>query len=248
MSGHSTTNSTQRRRPRLSGGAARRRSGTTLIEVVCASVILAIAVTMIASSVAAVTMADIRARQRLEALELANRLLLQFLDDKEAMPSESAHLESGLGTYKYKLVESPIGLSFPEGSVFEASENQSRKVMDQTKLVSVTVWAATPDGVGGYTAGEQMATLARINNPLSVLSRNPDTMARIASDPSRLMAMVMKMIEDGSIPTASGSGSGGGSGSGSSSSSSGSGSSSAGSARGSSRGSPFDGATTGRGK
>lgn len=231
---------------RGSRGIIGHRSGTTLIEVVCASVILAIAVTMIASSVAAVTMADIRARQRLEALELANRLLLQFLDDKEAMPSESAHLDSGLGTYKYKLVESPIGLSFPEGSVFEASENQSRKVMDQTKLVSVTVWAATPDGVGGYIAGEQMATLARINNPLSVLSRNPDTMARIASDPSRLMAMVMKMIEDGSIPTASGSGSGGG-GSGAGAGS-GSGASSAGSSRGSSRGTPFDGATTGRGK
>lgn len=213
--------------------------------------ILAIAVTMIASSVAAVTMADIRARQRLEALELANRLLLQFLDDKEALPNEAAHLISGLGTYKYKLIESPIGLSFPEGSVFEASENQSRKVMEQTKLVSVTVWAATPDGIGGYIAGEQMATLARINNPLSVLSRNPDTMARLAANPEQLLAFVMKMIEDGGIPLASGSGSGGsGSGGSRTGSSSGSGSGAgSGSSRGSSsRGTPFDGVTTGRGK
>ncbi len=229
----------------------RAERGSTLIEVVCASLILAIAITMIVGAITAVTSADLRARQQLEGLELANRLLLQFLDDKEKMPSQEAHINQGMGTYRFKLTETPVKLSYPDNSIFETPSNQTTaSAIDQTKLISVTVWAGVPDGLGGYRAGEQMATLARIHNPLSLITRNPDTMARLAANPEQLLAYILRLVEQRQAEGGSGSGSGGAGGSssrggsgsgGSSGSSSDSLSSSSGSSSGSSS-NPFSGA------
>lgn len=189
----------------------RARRGSTLIEVVCASLILAIAITMIVGAITAVTSADLRARQQLEGLELANRLLLQFLDDKEKMPSQSTHINQGMGTYRFKLTETPVKLSYPDNSIFETPSNQTTaSAIDQTKLISVTVWAGVPDGLGGYRPGEQMATLARIHNPLSVITRNPDTMARLAANPEQLLAYILRLVEQRQAEGGSGSGSGSG--------------------------------------
>jgi Tfp pilus assembly protein PilV len=171
------------------------RRGTSLIEVVCAAFILSIAVTMIFTAVSAVTTAELRARRQLEALELANRLILQYLDDKESMPNPAAHIELSMGPYRWTLVESPIDISLPEKSVFELNQSQSAKVMDQTKLLSITVYAGLPDGLGGYAQGEQLATLARIHNPLTILSRNPDAMLRITANPQALMEFVLRLVE-----------------------------------------------------
>jgi type II secretory pathway pseudopilin PulG len=227
----------------------RARRGSTLIEVVCASLILAIAITMIVGAITAVTSADLRARQQLEGLELANRLLLQFLDDKEKMPSQQTHINQGMGTYRFKLTETPVKLSYPDNSIFETPSNQTTaSAIDQTKLISVTVWAGVPDGLGGYRAGEQMATLARIHNPLSLITRNPDTMARLAANPEQLLAYILRLVEQRQAEGGSGSGSGSGSSSrggsasgGSSGSSSDSLSSSSGSSS-SSSSNPFSGA------
>jgi type II secretory pathway pseudopilin PulG len=171
------------------------RRGTSLIEVVCAAFILSIAVTMIFTAVSAVTTAELRARRQLEALELANRLILQYLDDKESMPNPAAHIELSMGPYRWALVESPVDITLPEDSVFELNESQSAKVMAQTKLLSITVYAGVADGLGGYAQGEQLATLARIHNPLTILSRNPDTMMRLASNPQALLEFVMRLVE-----------------------------------------------------
>lgn len=178
----------------------------------CASLILAIAITMIVGAITAVTSADMRARQQLEGLELANRLLLQFLDDKEKMPSQEAHINQGMGTYRFKLTETPVKLSYPDNSIFETPSNQTTaSAIDQTKLISVTVWAGVPDGLGGYRAGEQMATLARIHNPLSLITRNPDTMARLAANPEQLLAYILRLVEQRQAEGGSGSGGAGGS-------------------------------------
>jgi hypothetical protein len=185
------------RTPRALG--ARWRRGTTLLEVALAGVILAIVMTMVVSTVVQVASADLRGRQRIEALELANRLLLQFLDDKNAMPDSSAHIQQGMSIYRWKLLETPANLQFPEGSIYQRRDtgttSQTAQVLDKTVLLSVTVWAGVPDGLGGYTFGEQLATLSRVHNPISMLTRNPDVLTRAAANPDQLLAMLLPLVE-----------------------------------------------------
>ncbi len=190
------------------------RRGTTLIEVVLAALLLSIVVTMIVSTVSNVTLADMRGRQRLEALELANRLLLQFLDDKEKMPASSAHIMQGMGAYRWALRETPVRMDFPDASVFTVREGAtSTRVLEQTVLLSVTVWTGVPDGLGGYAQGEELATLARVHNPMSAITRNPDVLLRATSNPDQLLKLLLQMVEQGRGSVGSGSGSGSGAGS-----------------------------------
>lgn len=193
-------------RAALAPPCARGRAGTTLIEVVLAALLLSIVVVMIVATVSNVTLADLRGRQRLEALELANRLLLQYLDDKEKMPSPAAHIEQGMGVYRWALRETPVTMDFPRESVFTAREgNSSVRVLEQTNLLSVTVWTGVPDGLGGYAPGDELATLARVHNPMSAITRNPDVLLRATSNPEQLMRMLLQMVEQGK-GTVSGSG------------------------------------------
>ena len=68
---------------------ANARPGVTILESVMAALLLGLICATIFSTVSAVATADLRGQQRLEALELSNRLILQYLDDKNKMPSEA---------------------------------------------------------------------------------------------------------------------------------------------------------------
>jgi hypothetical protein len=199
--------------PSVPAHATWARAGTTLIEVVLAALLLSIVVVMIVATVSNVTLADLRGRQRLEALELANRLLLQYLDDKDKMPSQSAHIVQGMGVYRWTLRETPVAMDFPRESVFTPREgNSSVRVLEQTNLLTVTVWTGVPDGLGGYAPGAELATLARVHNPMSAITRNPDVLLRATSNPDQLLRVLLQMVEQGRGSVSGGAGGAGSSG------------------------------------
>ena len=174
------------------------RRGISLVEVVMASMLLAIIASAVVGGITTVVAADSRNQQKLEALELANRLLLQYLDDKDAMPSQETHISQGRGVYRWVLRQSPVQLSMPEESVIDKpTDGPGSKTIDKLVLLSVSIYTGVPDGMGGYAYGDRACTLTRMYHPLSVIYRNPDMMKRLAADPARMMDIMMALIDTG---------------------------------------------------
>lgn len=195
------------------GGARRGRRGVSLLEVVLSSVLLGIIATAVAGAISSIVTAEMRSAQRLEALELANRLILQYLDDEKSMPSESEHINQGSGSYRFTVRLTPIVVDMPEGSLLVKPAGGAGTVggtMDAVELLSISVYAGVPDG-GGYAYGERLCTLTRPVHPLSTAFGNPDRMQRIFADPGSAMAAFGRIVNQRNQPEA---GEGGGRGSG----------------------------------
>ncbi len=176
----------------------KRRRAFSLVEVIMASMLLAIIASAVVGGITTVISADARNQQKLEGLELANRLLLQYLDDKDAMPNPDAQVVQGRGTYRWVLRVSPVQLTMPERSVISTpAEGPGSKTIDKLVLLSVSVYAGVPDGMGGFAHGDRICTLTRVYHPLSVIYRNPDMMVRLASDPARMLEMMLALTEGG---------------------------------------------------
>lgn len=185
------------RRQRQSIHPTTSRRGVSLIEVVMASLLLAILTTAIVSAITTVVTADIRNRQKLEALELANRLLLQYLDDDQAMPSDTQHIMQGNAAYRWKLQKTPVKIEMPDDSLLiKATDGPGSKAMEKTTLLSVNVYAGIPDGMGGYAEGQRLCTVSRYFHPMSVFYRNPDALSRLTNDPARMMEIMQGMLAD----------------------------------------------------
>jgi type II secretory pathway pseudopilin PulG len=187
--------STQRATP-AKGAARRFRRGVSLIEVVMASMLVAILTTAVVGAIVTVIAADVRNQQKLEALELGNRLLLQFLDDKDALPPEEEPIHQGLGDYRWTLTRTPVKIQMPASSIITRpmEGTPGDKTMAKTELLTVTVYSGKPDGLGGFEQGKLLCTLSRLNHPLSVIYRNPDTMSRAFSDPIKAMQIFTDLI------------------------------------------------------
>jgi type II secretory pathway pseudopilin PulG len=173
------------------------RRGLSLVEVVMASMLLAITASAVVGGITTVAAADAHNQQKLEALELANRLLLQYLDDKSAMPDESAHAVQGRGTYRWAMHTSAVELSTPaESIVIKPTDGPGSKTIDKLVLLSVSVHAGIPDGMGGYASGERLCTLTRVYHPLSTVYRNPDALSRLLRDPGTFLPYVEGLIQE----------------------------------------------------
>lgn len=180
------------------GAKRARRRAFSLVEVIMASMLLAIIASAVVGGITTVITADARNQQKLEGLELANRLLLQYLDDKDAMPNQESHVVQGRGTYRWAMHTSPVELSMPEESVIDKPiDGPGAKTIDKLILLSVSIYAGVPDGMGGFTHGDRICTLTRVYHPLSVIYRNPDMMKRLAADPGRMMEIMMALIDSG---------------------------------------------------
>ncbi len=183
---------------------SRMRRGVSLIEVVMASMLVAILSTAVVGGIVTVIAADMKNQQKLEALELGNRLLLQFLDDKAALPSEEEPIVQGLGTYRWHLTRTPVKLEMPPGSIImpPPADSPGEKTQTKTELLTVTVYSGVAQLGGGFTEGHLLCTLSRLNHPLSLIYRNPDAMARAFSDPARAIEIFTDLIATGEPPAA----------------------------------------------
>lgn len=168
------------------------RRGLTFLECVAATALLGLAGASLLSVVSVAAGAQARAQQRLAAAELANRLVLMYLDDPLGMPKPGSLLEYGPNAYRWEYAEQPATLTeaMPEG------RDPGRPItlpLDRFTQVSVRVWLSeksggTTDGSGGVPS----ATLARVFDPFYL--RNPDSMALILKDPSRQQRYMERLM------------------------------------------------------
>jgi len=159
----------------------------TLIEAVLATTLLAIASGSLFSAVGYLWKAQTKQQHYLGAAEVANRLILQYLDDKTKMPSPAQTLDYGNFSYRWRLDVDPITLEMPAG-VSEAGrvaraelEGQSRQ--NRPRRIAVTVWLSEvhPEGANQPYEGITRFRLTRLMDPFA--TRNPDSYRKQSTNP-----------------------------------------------------------------
>lgn len=181
----------QSARPRRHAGAVSRR-GLTLLEILLAVTMLVLVTTSITAAISAITAMEARSRKRVAACELANRLILQYLDEEEALPSSSLPLDYGKDRYFYELTP---WQSRMEINRRQQSSGSNLQGLARYKVVRVTVYEAEEDGEYPIK-GQQLASIERIFDPAT--ARNPDTIAKL--DQNAVLKMI-NSITGGQAPT-----------------------------------------------
>lgn len=195
----------RRNNPAMIGPARRQRSrrcapGLSLLEVVLSVVMLTGVATSIMSAIAYVERADARDKRRLAAYEVANRLVLQWLDDSKQMPEPNLPIAYG-DRYQF----------FFELSVtqvrMELNEEQNRaettlQGLDRYRLVAVRVFDSDDSDPRASVAGEELALLWRIYDP--AFNRNPDAMTRFGERPENVLELINLILGGGGTRESSG--------------------------------------------
>lgn len=182
--------------PTADGVRARARRGFTFLEVVAASVILAGIGVILFTVGGNLSTGNWRQVHQLNAAELANRLMLQYIDDPEKMPSPSAPVSYNDSTYRWSMEETPVTVTIarPETDASAAAGFTSRDRLERYKIVRMRVWLSE-ENRGGLTPEPWVpqASLSRLHNPDSIQSWNPDKRAREMAKPGGMQRILERL-------------------------------------------------------
>lgn len=182
-----------RRAPRGAGRLSRpRRGGFTFLEVVAAAALLGLIAASIFAVFNFIMASQLRHQQTLGAMEVANRLVLQYLDDENSLPSRSAPIAYGPHRYRWEMQESPVRLE-EAGREQRSAERTSPVDLDRFKQVTVRVWLSEESGGDRNPGqGQPEASLSRLVDPIAF--RNYDSFENMINSPEgyqRFMEQLM---------------------------------------------------------
>jgi type II secretory pathway pseudopilin PulG len=176
------------------------RRGVTFLEAILGVVLLGLVTASLASAVAFMSNAQTRLERRLNAAELANRLLLQRIDDDQSLPSQSLPLEYGRDLYHWSMTQERVrfktrvaGTDTTQGVVGGGVS------LDRVQLVTIRVWLA-PESGGSRTWDPDVPgiVVTRLIDPMAFA--NPDSLQTLIEEPGgleRLMNMLMELEQGG---------------------------------------------------
>jgi type II secretory pathway pseudopilin PulG len=187
--------STTRSQPNRRALHARARRGVTFLEALLASVLLAMVASTLAGGVAFMTNSQRRMDQKLGAAELANRLILQYIDDRESLPDRSLPIEYDIDLYRWTLEEAPVEFVFDNIQADDAAGVGGGASLSRIKLITVRVWlSADSGGALAYTSEVPSCTITRLIDPLAF--NNPDSLKTLLEQPGGLERLFNSMMED----------------------------------------------------
>ncbi len=153
----------------------RSERGITILEVVFAVVLLMMTTATLVSSNSFIYKSQGREAQRLGAAELANRLLLQYIDDKNSMPSESLPIEYSQRQYRWSMDERRVTVVY-DPAAGDDEDNTSGIGPERVRLIVVRVWLGAESGGSSlYTDQVPSIVITRLHDPLGFEYRSPDT-------------------------------------------------------------------------
>lgn len=158
----------------------------TFVEVVLAAALLAVLAGGISAVFSFVVGVQTRERQRVMAMEVANRLIINFMDDSAKMPDQNKLLEYGPPDaptkFRWRLRDDPVQVFEPQG---DTRSTQSGLSLDRFRIVTVQVWLSEQSGGAERPDGTTPeATLQRMFDPIGM--RNPDAISRMMTSDSGL--------------------------------------------------------------
>lgn len=165
-----------------SPGRRRWRRGLTFIETAAAAAVLGLVAAFVLGAFNTMIASQTRQQRRLGAAELCNRLILQYLDDREALPSPTLPIAYGGARYRWRLQEVPVRLSPARPDVAAERANVSSLSVDRIQLITVAVWLSEESG-GSYEPDATVPnyTVSRLLDPVN--TRNPDSFGNLLSNP-----------------------------------------------------------------
>ncbi|MBU6413498.1 MAG: hypothetical protein KGS45_08490 [Planctomycetes bacterium] len=148
------------------------RRGLTFLEMVFASALLALVAAGAFSTIGFVGNMHKREQQTLGAAELASSIIIQYLDDKNGLPSQIAPVDYGPWQYRYTIREDRVG--FRPARSGDGTGPARTLSIERIKQVTVKVWL-TEEREGGESTPDVMPSfeLTRVLDPLAL--RNPDS-------------------------------------------------------------------------
>lgn len=175
------------RTPRRAGAGPTRR-GLTMLEVVFAVVLLGLVATSMSSLLSLAYRLHADNMQRLGAYEVANRIILMYLDARNSPPPENQIIPQGNYRYRFSINEEPVKMNVKQTAA--TARSQGQVPMNRFKRVTIKVWIVA-DGDNRYgVAGEEMAELTRIYDPFADLFRNPDSRDRLVASPEGMQQII----------------------------------------------------------
>lgn len=151
-----------------------------------AATLLAIVTAVIMGAVNNMLSAQKRAQQRLASAEIANRLVLMYLDDAETMPSGATPIPYAGDEYRYAMTVTPVEIraARPDVAIERAAEARGLR-LDRIQNIVVQVWLCeTSGGALGYDEAVPHARVTRLVDPIGRAMRNPDSADYLLKDPT----------------------------------------------------------------
>jgi type II secretory pathway pseudopilin PulG len=152
-----------------------------MLEVVLSMVLLALVTSMIMTAIASMMAAQTTHRQRLAAAEVANRLTLQYLDDKKTLPASGSTILYGRDKYRWDLAERPVTIT-PARPESVQNRGNSGLSLNRLKSVSFRVWLGEESGGShGFDTTYPSFVISRLVDPIAL--RNPDSIDYMLKNP-----------------------------------------------------------------
>lgn len=158
------------------------RRALTFIEVMVATALLASLASIVIGTVTFMDSSVARQRYRLDAMEVAHRLVAQYLDDDQLLPPQNLPIQQGNAFYRYVMKEEVVmqddtdGTGLRKGRIKRQDEVSAQEALPQM-LNRVTIAVYLDDPANPFVeTREPLAVLSRMYNP--VAGRDEDAMLR----------------------------------------------------------------------
>lgn len=167
------------------------RRGLTFLEVIMAAALLALATSMIFGGISFMESTAVRDDRRAAAMEVAHRVVLAYLNDKEDMKRQQGRYTYANVGYVFEWKEEVLergeggstGLTRRRSTL--ATEVDAEAALS-AQLYQFTVWVALEDpSAPGVPIGPPLAEIVRVYNPIAQF--NDD----------RLLEWVLEVIQQG---------------------------------------------------
>lgn len=160
----------------------------TFIEVVVATGILAGLATMILGTLSFMENATLRQKHRLNATEVAHRVICQFLDDPDKLPDKNLPIQQGEHYYRFILRDEILVTEESDTDRLRHGQGRVTSQMDaqeqlRSMLGRVTVQVYLHDPGNPIDTGAPMCELVRVYGTLSL------------ADEDAIMKRLLKLVE-----------------------------------------------------
>ena len=167
----------------------------TLLEVILAVLLLSLTVAAVTGAISAIVGMETQGRKRLEGYEVCNRIMLQFLDDEEGLPSKGLPITYGDHKYFWDLDKTGARMVINKK---QESGGANLQALDRFILIGVTVYDANENG--NYdTRGEPIAFISRVIDPAA--PRNPDSIDTYSDNPNKIKLLLDSVLGTGKANT-----------------------------------------------
>lgn len=156
------------------------RPGLTMLEVIFAMAILGLVVMATMSAVSYVHASQAREQRTLAAYEIANRLVLMYIDDPNSPWNEGDTIGWPSGEqYRWEIIRSDVKVDSAVPPPTEMNTQGGGFGMDRIHMIRARVWLDAPyGGTQEFSVDAPHAELARLMDPIANMTR-PDTSKRM---------------------------------------------------------------------